>query len=103
MVKYYDEADKLKYVRGFKNCNLTVLDYCDKMQIRYEDMKEWLKEYKNLPAFGVINIQAQQTTVTPKIKSSTPIKFETDTIKIELKSGYDKQLLQQMVEVLIQC
>ena len=53
MVKYYDEAEKLKYVRGFKNCNLTILDYCDKMQLRYEDMKEWLNEYKNLPAVFV--------------------------------------------------
>ena len=107
MEKHYDEGDKQKYVRGFKNCNQTLLEYCDKMQIRYDDMKSWLKEYKNLPAFGKIDVKAiaekESTTVQQKVEDAAPIKFETDTIKLELKPGYDKELLQQMMEVLVKC
>ena len=101
MVKYYYEADKLKYVRGFKSCNLTLLEYCDKMEIRYDDMKEWLKEYKNPPTFGKIDVKA--ITMEKENKSKCPITFENETIKIELYPGYDKKLLLQMVEVLTQC
>ena len=45
-MREYTEADKEKYCRGFKNCTLPITDYAEKMGIPVEELKVWLKEYK---------------------------------------------------------
>ena len=52
----YSEEEKIKYCRGFKKCTLPLTDYAAKMKIPAEELKQWLKEYKEPPAFGVINL-----------------------------------------------
>ena len=100
MVKEYSEAEKIKYVQGFQKCTLTIRDYADKMVIDADELKKWLKEYKELPAFGVIDLSTP--LVQENIEGRTNgMKFENDKIKIELKDGYEKEQLLKLIEVIM--
>lgn len=70
------------------------------MEIESDKLKEWLKEYKELPAFGVIDLTPplDQGCVQNKTRG---MKFENDKIKIELKDGYEKEQLLKLMEVFI--
>ena len=81
------------------------------MQINYEDLRKWLKEYTDSINFGKINVSdlVTESTFTQPSKASnfsnstsgkTVIKFECDTIKLELKENYDKAFLFNLLEVL---
>ena len=112
----YSLEDKIKYVSGFKKCHLTIGDYCSKMRIAQEDLKQWLKEITHIPKFGeikiaeleesrvtdVTNIGITTCTTTSQTTGITPIKFETDTIKLELKPNYDKSMLLKLIQVITQ-
>ena len=108
----YSEYDKSKYVNGFKKGHLTLAEYCRYMNLSIEDMKQWLKESRELPAFGKIKVSEvmkEDTTLgavidtEAKLPSTTPIKFESDNIKIELKPNYDKEILKKIIEVFVKC
>lgn len=100
MIKEVTEAEKEKYVRGFKRCTLTLREYAEKMQINANELKRWLKEDKGEALFG--KIEMSKIKKEEKIPSNkTAIKFESETIKIELKENYDKTLLVNLMEVLI--
>ena len=116
MIKEYSQEEKEKYVKGFKSCHLTLEEYCNKMQINVQDLKTWLKEHRHIPKFGEIkvadlvskqeNLLEQETqvlnaTANKDNNKSTPIKIETDTIKLELKPNFDKGLLIRLVEAII--
>ena len=115
MVQNYSEEDKMKYVRGFKNCTLTPMEYANKMQIRVSDLRHWLKEYPNLPGFGTIQINhvVAEASVealvpapvvsTPEVTPKTILQFDNGTIKIEIKENYSKELLSSLTEVFLKC
>ena len=99
-MKEVTEEEKEKYVRGFKRCTLPLREYAEKMKIEAEDLKRWLKEDKGQAMFGKIEMsEIRKEEKTPS--NRTAIKFESDTIKIELKANYDKALLVNLMEVLI--
>ena len=104
-MKEYSEEEKIKYCRGFKNCTLPLVDYATKMKIPVEELKRWLKEYKEPPAFGAINLSkvfGERNVENEKSK----FKFNTDSIKIEILENYDKEMLKKildLVEVIIKC
>ena len=104
----YSEEDKIKYVRGFRNCTLTMYDYAEKMGIPGEEFRGWLKKYKELPSFGMIELnlttdnEVMQTgTSSDEIK--TIMAFDNGTIKLELKENFSRELLKNLVEALVQC
>ena len=61
-------------------------------------LRGWIKEDRELK-FGAIEINTS-TPPLPKTAKS-PIVFATENIRIELKENFDKGLLRQIVEVLI--
>lgn len=98
IMKEYSEADKVKYCRGFKNCTLPITDYAVKMGIPVEELKVWLKEYKEPLAYGAIDLTSlfeQQNDNSTKAN----FKFNTDTIKIEITEGYDRNVLKKILEL----
>ncbi len=100
-MKEYKEEEKQKYCKGFKNCTLTITEYAEKMRINVDDLKQWLKDYKEPSEFGKINVSdIVNTNLNSSTKSST-IKFESETIKLELKENYDKVFLSKLLEVII--
>ncbi len=44
MLNKIKEEEKAKYCVEFKKCTLPITDYADKMNIKVEDLKKWLKE-----------------------------------------------------------
>ena len=101
--------NKNAYVEGFKKSHLTLTEYCRMMKLKIEDMKNWLKEYKEPELFGKINLadlmEKDTKESSPKVETSisSPLKFETSNIKIELKEGYDKKLLKDFIEMVTRC
>ncbi len=78
------------------------------MGIDHKDLKNWLKENTDSINFGKINVSElvgkQITTTTTQDTSNsskTIIKFECDTIKLELKENYDKAFLSNLLGVLV--
>ncbi len=100
-MKEVTQEEKEKYVRGFKNCTLPLKDYARKMSISSEDLKQWLKEDRGEALFGKIELSEVAKAPINVAPVKTAIKFESDTIKIELKENFDKALLMNMMEVFI--
>ena len=98
-MKEVTQEEKEKYVRGFKNCTLPLYDYAKKMNISPEDLKQWLKDDRGEALFGKIELSEVVKPPVNIIPAKTAIKFEGDTIKIELKENFDKELLMNMMEV----
>ncbi len=100
MIKQYTKEDQQKYCAGFKKCTLPITDYAEKMNINVEDLKKWLKEYKEPLPYGAINL----TKLIEQPKEPTKgiyVKFTTDAINVELKENYDKDLLKKILELLV--
>ena len=99
-MKEYSQADKAKYCQGFKKCTLPITDYAEKMGIPLEGLKQWLKEYKEPPAFGAIDV-ASLLDSADKEKEETSFKISTETIKIELLKNYDRNVLIKILELMM--
>lgn len=100
-MKEFTDEEKEKYVRGFKKSTLPLYDYAKKMNINSTELKQWLKEDKGEALFGKIDMIDIIQPPTNSVSTKTAIKFESDTIKIELKENFDKLLLTNLMEVLI--
>lgn len=100
-MKEITQEEKEKYVRGFKNCTLPLYDYARKMNINSEDLKRCLKEDDGSALFGKIELSEIEKAPATVAPTKTAMKFESDTIKIELKENFDKALLINIMEVLM--
>ena len=100
-MKEITQEEKEKYVRGFKNSTMPLYDYARKMNINPEELKQWLKEDRGETLFGKIELSNISKAHENMVPAKTAIKFETDTIKIELKENFDKAMLMNVMEVLI--
>ena len=102
MSRKFSKEEKEKLLKKFKNGNLSYRAFCKKNGVS----KTTLSERKNLNKisaggatdFGIIQLNAQGEPSATDDKES--IKFLCDTIRIELKSGYDKNLLTKVIEVM---
>ena len=99
MLKTYTEEDKQKYCAGFKKCTLPITDYADKMGLDVEDLKQWLKEYKEPAPFGAINL-SKLLEQSNKVTNKTSFKFETEAVQIEIQENFDKKLLKRILDLL---
>ena len=99
-MKEYSEADKAKYCKGFKKCTLPITDYAEKMGIPVGELKQWLKEYKEPPAFGAINI-ANLFKEPSNQNANANFKFNTDSIKIEISENYDSNVLKKILDLMV--
>ena len=96
-MRKYSEEEKLKYCQGFKKCTMPITEYAVKMKIPPEELKHWLKEYKEPPAFGAIKLsEVFKETTTNKVQPK--FKISTETIKIEILENYERDSLMNMVK-----
>ena len=96
----YSEEDKIKYCRGFKNCTLPLSEYAAKMKIPREEIKQWLKEYKEPPAFGAIKLsEVFKETTTNRVKSK--FKIDMETVKIEILENCEKDMLKKIIDLMV--
>ena len=104
----YSIAEKIAYVEEYRESGLSQSQFAKTKGIAPTTFSGWLRLERAL-AFGEIdlnksNITHVETTTNTKvinIKKSTI--FVKDDIRIELKEGYDKELLKKIVEVLVGC
>lgn len=99
-MKEYSKEDKIKYCQGFKKCTLPLANYAEKMKIPIEGLKQWLKEYKEPPAFGAINLSEVFAENNVENKKSK-FKFCTNSIKIEILENYDKEILKKILDLMV--
>ena len=99
MLKTYTEEEKQKYCAGFKNCTLPISDYAEKMGINVEDLKLWLKDYKEPTPFGTINL-SNLMEQHDRESSKISFKFETEAVQIEIQENFDKKLLKRILDLL---
>lgn len=99
MIREYTEEEKAKYCRGFKSCTLPIADYAEKMDLNVENLKQWLKEYKEPASFGAINL-SKLLDGANRITNKTSFKFETEAVHIEIQENFDKKLLKRILDLL---
>ena len=92
----YTKEEKEKYMKEYKKSRLSISKYTKSVGIPEATFRGWIKK-ENEIEFGEIDIKEE----TRKEKQSSMI-FATETIKIELKRGYNKKLLRNVMEVLIE-
>ena len=80
---------------------MPLYDYASKMKINPEALKQWIKEDDGSALFGKIEMSEVLKPPSSTLANKTAIKFESENIKIELKENYDKVLLMNLMEVLI--
>ena len=99
-MRKYSEEEKLKYCQGFKKCTMPITEYAVKMKIPPEELKHWLKEYKEPPAFGAIKLsEVFKETTTNKIQPK--FKISTETIKIEILENYERDMLKKIIDLMV--
>lgn len=103
--KEYSKEEKNTYLEDFKESGMSVSEYAREKGIPTSTLRGWLRLDRAL-AFGEIDLKPQfNETSNSSSKLNQPIKktmiFAKDDIRIELKEGFDKELLKKIVEVLI--
>ena len=83
---------------NLRKAGLSISEYCKNTGIATTTFRDWLKVDEDL-GFGKINIKP---TITEAFKSVTkkPMIFVNEEMRIELKEGFNKHFLRQIIEVL---
>ena len=100
-MQLYSKEEKIKYCQGFKKCTLPLSEYAAKMNIPSEELKLWLKEYKEPPAFGAINLSEVLKETTTANKVQAKFKINTETVKIEILENCEKDMLKKIIDLMV--
>lgn len=92
----YTDQEKEKYLEEYQKSNLSQRQYAKRKGIPLSTFNAWIEKKTDIK-FGEIQIENNETTTS--IRNSKV--FITDTIRIELKNGYNKEFLKKVMEVLI--
>ena len=105
MVKrVYTTAEKFAYVEEFKESGMSRYQFIKEKGIPESTFRGWLK-LDRTSTFGEIELKpaiekiSEAVPIVPKLRDG--IVFEKEDMRIELKQGFDKELLKRIVEVLI--
>ena len=99
-IRGYSKEEKIAYVEEFKASGMNIAEYARTRNIPNTTLRGWLRLDKAL-AFGEINIRPQTNAVPPAPVVKKTMVFAKEDIRIELKEGFDKEFLRNIVEVLI--
>ena len=101
-LRTYSEEEKKAYVDEFKESGLSITAYARERKIPTTTLRDWLRLDKALE-FGKIDLEkdlkSEQATMK-QIPHKKSIVFAMENIRIELKEGYNKKILKQIIEVL---
>ncbi len=96
MSRTYSEEEKMEYVERYKSSGENIERFALENGIPGTTFRDWLKNDEELK-FGEINIMPK---LPNKTKANVTI-FSSEKIRIELKEGFDKEFLKQIMEVMI--
>lgn len=92
----YTEQEKEKYVKEYQKSGLSRRKYAKRKGIPPTTFSAWIEKDTDI-RFGEIQIEKNKESI---LKGNSKV-FITDTIRIELKNGYNKEFLRKVMEVLI--
>ena len=99
MIRTYSEDEKIEYVEEFKKRDVSQSEFCREKSIPESTFRGWLQQEKNM-TFGEINLKShEETRMQETVKR--PMIFSGDNIRIELREGFNKEFLRNIVEVMI--
>ena len=96
--KSYTIEEKERALEEYRNSTLSLNEFTKQKNIPMSTFRGWLDK-ENEIRFGEINI-GDDTTKVPPPRATTV--FLNDSIRIELKDGYDKTFLKNILEVILQ-
>ena len=98
MARIYSEEEKRLHLDKYEVSGKSKTEYARENNIPEATFRAWIKEdaYAN---YGMIDVE--EKNVGREIKFVKPIIFTNETMRIELKPGYDKDFLRKIIEVLI--
>ncbi len=94
----YTKEEKQAIMEDYKNSGQSLREFTESRGIPTSTLQGWIKEDKNL-TFGAIEVNATAPALPRTIKPATI--FATENMRIELKEGFDKELLKSIVGVLL--
>lgn len=94
----YERKEKQALVEEYKSSGKSIRGFAEEKGIPTSTFQGWLSEDQNL-TFGAIEIKGSTPPLPRTIKPSTV--FATENIRIELRDGFDKNMLRSVIEVLI--
>ena len=96
----YTEEEKMKHIAEFKASGISMNEYAKEVDIPETTLRDWIKVDREL-GFGKININKPFSTVTGVTNMvKKPMVFVSENIRVELREGFDKNFLRQIIEVL---
>ena len=100
-LRTYREAEKKAYVDEFKESGLSITAYAKERGIPDTTLRGWLRLDSALE-FGKIDLGTHLTSqlAVQQIQHKKSMVFAMENIRIELKEGYNKKVLQQIIGVL---
>ena len=109
--KRYTDEEKKKILEEFKKSTEGQKVFCKRKKMSPTTLRTWLKESKETQRhtnsknkttdFGIIHLTeiGKKSKETVALKELEEIFFKTDNIEIRLNKGYDKEMLQKIIEV----
>lgn len=91
--KDFTYEQKVKYVEQFKNSGMSQEDFAKEIGVTRNTIKTWL-EVDRVMEFGMIDL-------TETFIEDHKTIFTSDKIRIELSKGFNRKLLKNIVEVLV--
>jgi len=98
MSKKYQEYDIRVILEKYRISNSSKGEFAREENIPESTLRDWITKQSQQTKFGEIQINEKST----KIVTSRPNTiFVSENIRIELKENYDKELLRNILEVLL--
>ena len=79
---------------------MSIAEFAREKRLPASTLRSWLRLNQAM-TFGEINLSQTTSITKTTIVPRKPIVFVNDTIKIELREGFNKDFLRRIVEVLI--
>ena len=98
MGRVYSEEEKRLHLDQYKVSGMLKAEYARENDIPETTFRGWVKE-ENEADFGTVEINGSESEKAVRI--AKPTIFTNETIRIELREGFDKEFLKRIIEVLI--
>ena len=100
MIRNYSEEEKISYVEAYKQSGVSINQFAEENNIPSSTLRGWLDKEQEF-GFGELSLKPRQQDI-PKAVKKTSV-FANETVRIELKEGFDRDFVLKMVEVMTLC
>ena len=98
MSKSYSDEEKRQWIDQLRSSDRSLRQVSEESGIPKTTLSDWVKKDEEI-GFGEINLKPKNQEIPKVVKKITV--FANETVRIELKEGYDKEFVLKLVEVLV--